>query len=219
MGSASHIALFRTVLLLLAVALPNAAGAAPSDSLQSSGERVPWEFSVGGYYYALPADDDVFIPMASADRGSLHLEGRYNYEDLKTASLFAGWTISAGEPFTIELTPMAGVTFGRTTGIVPALEASLGYGMFDFYVESEYLFDLNDNSGNFFYSWLELGVAPIELVRAGVTAQRTRIFESPLEVDRGLFAQLTPEPGTVSLYAFNLFTESWFLVVGIEFAL
>ena len=208
-------ALFLTFLLLLAPALPSAAGATPSDSLHSAGEPVPWEFSVQGYYYVFPADRDVFIPVASADFGNLHLEGRYNYEDLKTASLFAGWSLSTGDAFTIELTPMAGVAFGRTTGIVPGLEASLGYGMFDFYVESEYLFDLNDNAGNFSYSWLELAVTPIDLVRAGLTAQRTRVFQSPLEVDRGLFAQLTREPGSVSLYAFNLFTDSWFLIVGL----
>jgi hypothetical protein len=209
---------FRRFLPVLAVCLPNVAGAMCPDSLGASGRPIPWEFSVAGYYYVLPADDDVPIAVARADRGALHLEARYNYEDRKTVSVFAGWTLSAGESFTIALTPMAGVAFGRTKGIVPALEMSLGRGMFDFYAECEYLLDLNDTSGNFFYSWLELGVAPTELVRIGLAAQRTRVFESPLELDRGVFAQLAPEPGTVSLYAFNLFTESWFLVIGLELA-
>ncbi len=213
----THASFLRSYLLFTAL-LPNTVSATLADSLDTSGKRIAWEFSVAGYYYALPADDDVLVAVAPADRGNLHLEARYNYEDLKTASVFAGWRLSAGEAFTIELTPMAGVAFGRTTGIVPALEASLGYGILDFYVESEYLFDLNDKSGNFFYSWLELGVAPIDLIRAGVTAQRTRIFQSPLELDRGLFAQLTPELGSATVYAFNLFTDSWFLIVGIEMA-
>ena len=210
--------LFWSSLLVLVVCLPNAAGAMLPDSLGTSGKPKLWEFSVAGYYYVLPDDDDVPIAVARADRGALHLEARYNYEDRKTMSVFAGWTLSAGESFTIALTPMAGVAFGRTKGIIPALEMSLGTGMFDFYAETEYLVDLNDNSGNFFYSWLELGVAPTEIVRVGLTAQRTRVFESPLELDRGLFVQLAPEPVTVSLYAFNLFTDSWFLVVGLEFA-
>jgi hypothetical protein len=206
----------RKLFLLLAVVVPYAASATPPDSLGTSAKQNVWEYSMSGFYYALPTDDDVLMAVGRADRGSLHLEVRYNYEDLKTASAFAGWTLSAGESFTIDLTPMAGVAFGRTTGIIPAMEASLGYSLFDFYVESEYLFDLKDNSENFFYSWLELGVAPTELVRAGLAAQRTRIFQSPLEVDRGVFAQLTPEPGSVSVYAFNLFTDSWFLVVSVE---
>lgn len=210
---------FRRSLLLLAMVVPYAAGATLPDSLDTPGKQNAWESSLSGSYYAFPTDDDIFMVVGRGDHGSLHLEARYNYEDLKTASAFAGWTLSAGESFTIDLTPMAGVAFGRTTGIVPALEASLGYRMFDFYVESEYLFDLKDNSGNFFYSWLELAAAPTELVRAGLAAQRMRISQSPLEVDRGVFAQLTPEPGSVSVYAFNLFTDSWFLVVGVVIGL
>jgi len=209
----------RKSLLVLAVVVPCAASATPPDSLGTSGKQNAWEYSVSGFYYALPADDDVFMAVGKADHGSLHLEARYNYEDRKTASLFAGWTVSTGESFSAMLTPMAGVAFGRTTGIVPALEASLGYGMFDFYVESEYLLDLKDNSGNFFYSWLELGVAPTDLIRAGLAAQRTRIFQSPLEVDRGVFAQLTREPVSVSVYAFNLFTDNWFIVAGVAITL
>ncbi len=204
------------LLLLVAVLLPDAAGAPPPDSLDANGKQSRWEFSAAAYYYALPADNDILIGVFTQDLGNLHLEARYNYEDRNTASVFGGWTFSSGESFTIALTPMAGVAFGRTAGVVPALEMSLGYSMFDFYGESEYLFDVNDRSGNFFYSWLELGIAPTELLRAGLTAQRTRVFQSPLDVDRGLFAQLKPQPGTVSLYAFNLFTESWFLIVGFE---
>jgi hypothetical protein len=203
------------LLLLLAVVLPDATSATPPDSLGPDGKQIQWKFSAAGSYYAMPADDDILIGVFRGDLGNLHLEARYNYEDLKTASLFAGWILSAGESFTIALTPMAGVAFGRTTGIVPALEASLGYGMFDFYGESEYLLDVNDRSGNFFYSWFELGIAPDDLFRAGLVAQRKRIIQSALVVDRGLFAQLTPGSATVSLYAFNLFTESWFLVIGL----
>jgi hypothetical protein len=208
----------RKSFLLLAVIAPYAASATHSDSLGTSGKQNVWEFAVSGFYYAFPTDDDVLMAVGRADWGNLHLEARYNYEDLKTGSLFTGRTLSAGESFTIDLTPLAGVAFGQTTGIVPALEASLGYGMFDFYVEGEYLFDLNDDSGNFFYSWLELAVAPTDHIRTGLAAQRTRIFQSPLEVDRGVFAQLTPEFGSASVYAFNLFTDSWFLVVGVEIA-
>jgi hypothetical protein len=105
------------------------------------------------------------------------------------------------------------VAFGRTTGIIPALEAELGYGIADLYLESEYLIDLDESKWSFFYTWLELGVSPGDLFRVGLSAQRTRLFQTPLELDRGLFAQLTPDLGAVSLYAFNLFTDNWFMVI------
>jgi len=197
---------------------PISASAVPLDSLDGATPSAGWTFSVDGYYYSIPYDDDFFIPIVSADRGSLHLEARYNYEDFKTGSLFGGWTISTGEMFTVELTPMLGMAFGQTTGIVPAFELSLGYGVFDFYDESEYLIDLEDEGSSYLYSWLELGVSPSDLFRFGLTAQRTRVAGTPLEVERGFFLQGTPAFGTVSVYVFNPFTDYWFLMFGVGLA-
>jgi len=197
---------------------PDAARAFPSDSLEANGKQSQWEFSAAGYYYAWPEDSDILVGVFRQDLGNLHLEARYNYEGRNTASVFGGWTLSAGEPFTISLTPMAGVAFGSTTGVIPALEMSLGYGMIDFYAEGEYLIDIHDTSGNFFYSWLELGITPTDFFRGGLAAQRTRVVESPLEVDRGLFAQINPVPVSVYAYAFNLFTDNWFMVMAVQVA-
>jgi len=179
------------------------------------GERPkPWDFALSGSYYAFPSDPDLPLVVARAVHGGLHLEGRYNYEARRTGSVFAGWNMSGGESFTAEVTPMVGAAFGATTGVIPALELSLGYGIVDLYAEGEYLFDLHDSSGNFAYTWLELGATPSDLFRAGLVAQRMREYRSPLDLDRGLFAQVMPGNVTVSLYAFNLFTHSWFFVVG-----
>jgi hypothetical protein len=211
--------MFLRWLMLPALLWLDAAYALQADSLGAGTGPTPTEVSVSGYYYAFPAEDDLVMAVARADRGMLHLEARYNYEDRRTASVFAGWNFAAGESFTIELTPMAGIAFGNTSGIIPALEMSLGYGPLDLYAEGEYIFDLRDTEGNFAYTWLELGFTPADPLRAGLVAQRTRIFRSPLEVDRGVFAQVMPGPTTVSVYAFNLFTESWFLTIGFEISL
>jgi hypothetical protein len=204
-------------LLVGAMTLPAAAIAGAGDSLEVAPHGVAWEFSVGGYYYAIPSEDDILVLVATGDRGALHLEARYNYEDLRTASAFAGWNLATGDAFTAEITPMAGVAFGRTTGLVPALEMSLAYGMVDFYGEGEYMVDPKEKSNNFFYSWLELGLSPTDIVRFGLTAQRTRLYQTPLGIDRGVFAQLTPALLSVVVYAFNPFTDSWFLVLGARF--
>ncbi len=207
--------LLRSPVLLVAL-FPGTGGAAPPDSTAVPGDGPPWEFSMEALSYVRPVGEDVPVLTATADFGSIHLESRYNYEDLKSASIFAGWTFSMGESCAFALTPMAGVAFGRTTGVVPALEASFEYGVFDCYVESEYLLDVDEPSEGFFYSWLELGVAPFELLRLGAMTQWTKSSQSPLELDGGPFVQLTPAQGTVSVYALNLFTDSWFVVVGLE---
>ncbi len=190
----------------------------PPDSLATPIPQTPWEFSASGLYYAFPYDDDDIELKASADHEDLHFEARYNYEDSRTASVFAGYTFSIGESATVSLTPMAGVAFGRTTGIVSALEASLGYGVLDFYAESEYLFDVYDKMGNFFYSWLEFGVTPASFFRTGIVTQWTKTVEASLEVNRGPFVQLLSDPGMVSVYAFNLFADSWLMAVEIAVA-
>jgi len=209
----------RTILcmfFLLGPALvPASAIATPPDSLAPPAGKVPWGFSLAGYYYAVPDEDGLLMAVARADRGSLHLEARYNYEDMKTASVFAGWNFSAGESFAVDLTPMAGAAFGNTSGILAGLEASLGYGMLDFYAETEYLYNLEDRSENFLYSWLELAVTPTALFRAGLTAQRLRVFQTPLGIERGVFAQVMPGLVSVSAYVFNPLTESWYVVVGL----
>ena len=206
-------------ILLLVLLLPCATVGAQTDSLQANtANATPWEFSLAGYYYAFPSDDDLVMAVGRANLGSLHLEGRYNYEARQTGSLFVGRNFSWGKDITIEATPMAGVALGDVKGIIPALELSLGYGAFDFYAEGEYLFDLNDNSGNFAYTWLELAMTPVEFIRSGLVAQRLRVLQTPLDLDRGIFAQMKPSPATVSLYYFNPFSDNWIVTVGFEIA-
>ncbi len=208
-----------TFLLPFLLSLASALATAQTDTTSgSSAKTTLWEFSLAGYWYAFPSEEDLVMAVARANMGTLHLEARYNYEARRTVSAFAGGNFSAGEEFTVDVTPMAGVALGDTKGIIPAVELSLGYRVFDFYAEGEYLFDLNDSEGNFAYTWLELGITPVELLRTGLVAQRTRAFQTPLDLDRGIFAQLKPAIGTVSLYYFNPFSDSWFLTVGFEVA-
>jgi len=66
------------------------------------------------YELLAPDDKQLLLVIATADRGSLHLEARYNYEALDTGSLFAGWTFAGRRQLTYELTPMLGAVFGET---------------------------------------------------------------------------------------------------------
>ena len=66
-------------------------------------------------------------PVLSADRSRLHLEGRFNYEDRDTASVFAGYNFKAGQILQIALTPMIGGVFGNSIGIAPGFSFELNY--------------------------------------------------------------------------------------------
>jgi hypothetical protein len=75
----------------------------------------------------LPNDLSYGSPTFAADHDWLHLEGRYNYENQKTGSLWAGYNFSAGHNLVLEAMPMFGVVFGNTTGVAPGYEVSLAY--------------------------------------------------------------------------------------------
>ena len=97
-----------------------AAGAAPAASAEA-GENE-WSFSASAYAYIVPDDRDYVQPTVTADRGWLHLEARYNYEDFNTGSLWVGYNLSAGEKVTLEFTPMLGAVVGDTDGVAPGLQ-------------------------------------------------------------------------------------------------
>jgi len=167
-------------------------------------ENAPgWAFSATGMYYSFRDQSDFLLAVATAKKGPLHLEVRYNYEALDSGSLFAGWKFSGGKTVTYELTPILGAVFGAKEGIAPGFEASLAYGIADIYIEAEYVRDLEVREDSFTYSWSELGFTPLEWLRFGLVGQRTMVYKSDRDIQRGLFAQLMRGKVTLGFYVFN----------------
>jgi hypothetical protein len=179
-----------------------AAGSAPAQDMYARPGR-PWEFSLNGFYYFPRQDDNFGLLVGQAKKGTLHLEARYNYEALDTGSLWAGRTFSGGEALTWEITPMAGAVFGQLNGLAPGLEAGLAWRGLDFYLEAEYVFDLSTKEDSFFYAWSELAYSPWEWLRFGLVTQRTRLYRSDRDVQRGPFVQFNLGPATLGFYVFN----------------
>src|SRR5262245_27981671 len=106
-----------------------------------------WSFSASVYTYIAPEERDYAQPILTFDRDWLHLETRYNYEDLQTGSVWAGYNFGGGQKWIWEFTPMLGAVFGEsTTGIAPGYKGSLSWRKFELYSEGEYVFDTSDGS-------------------------------------------------------------------------
>jgi hypothetical protein len=174
----------------------------------------PWSAEVAAFYYAIEADDDYFQPTVSADRGRLHLEARYQYEATDSGSVWAGYNLAGGGTVAWELTPMAGLIFGDTSGVAPGLKGWLGWRMLELYTEAEYVFDADDSADNYFYAWSELSLAPVDWGRIGIVGQRTRAYDTELDVQRGLLAGVNGERWTVTAYLFNPDQDDTVVVVG-----
>ncbi len=167
-------------------------------------EEKKWSFEASAYAYLLPGDRHYVQPSFKADRGRLHLEARYNYEALRTGSLWAGYNFGVGEKLAFEFTPMVGGIFGDTNGIAPGFRTSLSWRKLEFYSESEYVIDTGDRTSNFFYTWSELTLAPVEWFRFGLVGQRTRAYQTDLDIQRGPLLGFTFKRIDLGAYFFNI---------------
>ena len=170
---------------------------------QASPPVPEWDFSASVYTYFVPEDGNFATPGLTADRGWLHLEARFNYEALDTGSAWLGYNFGGGETVTWEFTPMVGAVFGATDGIAPGYKGSLGWKKLELYSEGEYVFDAGDTADSFFYNWSELTFAPVESFRFGLVTQRTRVYQTDRDIQRGLLAGVSFKRLDVTGYVFN----------------
>jgi len=175
-----------------------------------------WEFTAALNTYWYPDEDVSLLPVVTADWGGLHLEGRYNYEDERTGSLFGGWTVAWDWIVSGETTPMLGLVLGNTNGAAPGLELDVFWWRLELYTEMEYLLSFDDREADFFYSWTEATVSPTDWLRAGLVAQRIMVFDSEREIDRGFLVQGLLERYAATFHTFNPDDEFPYYVFTLE---
>jgi hypothetical protein len=98
---------------------------------------------------------------------------------------------------------MAGEVFGDTTGVAPGYELTVSWGLLELYSEGEYVFDVEDSENDFFYNWSQLGYSPLDWLTVGLVAQRTRAYQTSLDVQRGFFVGFSWKSLTLTAYVFN----------------
>jgi hypothetical protein len=173
--------------------------------------------------YFVSGEKGYMVPTLFADRGPLHLEARYNYEALDTASLFAGWSFDLGEEGrSLRLTPMVGGAFGDVKGVAPGLEIEAEWGRVAYWLEAEYLFDVGDSSASYLYTWSELNVYALRWLWLGASVQRLKVVQTATELDVGPMVGVGNRgvPGwSLSFYAYGLTrsTPTYLLTAAVMF--
>jgi len=196
--SARYGVVFAALLVLgTATAVAQEVAGAPNE------DASRWDLSASVYGFFPPEDRHYAQPTVTADRGALHLETRYNYEAFKTGSVWVGWNIAVGDKLRLEATLMVGGVFGDTRGAAPGYELTLSYGRFELYSESEFVFDTDDSGKNFFYNWAQLGYSPVDWLSVGFASQRTRTYQTGLDVQRGFFVGFKYRSLKLNVYVFN----------------
>jgi hypothetical protein len=169
------------------------------DVLKDAEEKT-WSFSISALTYFVPDDHEYVQPTVTADRDWLHLEARYNYEALDTGSAWVGYNFSGGEKWAWEITPMVGGVFGDTVGVAPGYKATLSWWKFELYSEGEYLFDADNSDDSFFYNWSELTFSPVDWFRFGMVTQRTRLYHTDRDIQRGVLVGFSYKEMDVTAY-------------------
>jgi len=182
---------------------------------QTASQGDAWSLRASAATYVLPDDDDYVQPTFTADRGALHVEARYNYEDRRSVSGFVGWNLQFGETVTFELTPMFGAVAGDTNGIIPGVELDLAWRRLEFSLEGEYVIDVDSRSDRFLYSWSEGSVWITNALRAGIVTQRTRVYKTPRDIQRGVLVGANISKLELAAYFFNPGSDDHFFVASI----
>lgn len=181
----------------------------------AAGATTPaWSTSISLFTYVVPDEDTFLQPTLASDHDRLHLEGRFNYEDLDTASFWVGRAYSVGGSVTFDVTPMAGAVVGNTTGGGLGYSASVAWRRLDVSSETEYVFAAGD-ADSFLYTWTEVGWSPAAWLRGGFAVQRTKVYETPFDIQRGFFAGVTAGRWQFSGYVFNPDADTPTVVIGV----
>jgi hypothetical protein len=162
-----------------------------------------WEVAAAVYTYMLPDEGNYAQPTVAVDRDWLHVEARYNYEERRTGSIWAGYNFDGGEAVQWSLTPMLGDVFGDLAGVAPGYAGSLTWRMLDFYSEGEWVLAARASSDSFLYNWSEFAIAPTHWFRFGMVTQRTHVYETERAIQRGVFVGAAFKSVEASTYVFN----------------
>jgi hypothetical protein len=174
-----------------------------AESIGANEPDEQWAFSASVYVYFPPKAGNYLQPTLTADHDWLHLEVRYNYEELDTGSAWVGYNFGGGDKMEWEFSPMLGAVFGKLSGVAPGYRGSLSWRRLELYSEGEYIIDTVDSSASYFYNWSELSLSLLERFRVGAVIQHTHVYQTDREIQRGVLVGLSYKRADLTGYVFN----------------
>lgn len=192
-------------LLLAFLTMNNTTFAQETSAVDSAPPAMEGAWNMEGAILGFLYMDTIALwnPSFTVDRGNLHLEARYQWEDWRTASVWAGRNFEFGNELAVSVTPMAGLVFGYVNGAAPGYLIEAEWKRLYFYSSSEYVLDFADSESNFAYTWNELSV-DLNFLQFGIVLQRLRPFQSELDVQKGMLLMREQGKFLFGLYLFNL---------------
>jgi len=174
-------------------------------------------FSFEQYSFVGAGQNSLLAPVAHyQSSGKWYAEARYNYEDIRTFSVYAGRTFSRDKEFSWSLTPVLGAIAGKMNGGSFGLNSACSYHKFNFSSQAQYSVSAENRYENFFYNWAEFCYQPTAWFYTGIAVQHTRMYATNTVADPGLLLAFSVGQWTVPLYSFNTFSGEKYYVLGIN---
>jgi len=173
------------------------------------------QLSMEQYYYVGGSAALNPTPIASFQMNSgFYAEGRYNYEDINTFSLYMGKTFAKESKLSYSVSAMAGAVIGNLNGGSLAANISIGYKNFYLFSQPQYTFSLENSVNNYTYHWTDLTYSPLDWLSLGLSVQHTKPHYSGSSLEKGIVAEIAYKKWSFPVYAFSPQNSDRYFVVG-----
>lgn len=172
---------------------------------------------IENYNFLKAGESYVWMPVVHhRGKKGLYTEMRYNYEELKTASVYMGKSFSSYGKTAYTITPMAGIVFGEYNGVSLATNIDMEHKNFFLSMQTQYTVSKGGEQDNFFFNWSEAGFQPLKWFYTGLSAQFTKPGKSSIEQELGLVAGFVINKITVPVYVFSPFNHNRNFIIGVN---
>jgi len=175
-----------SLVIFLMGLLPLHSTAQEENLFNDTSRTKQWKFDLAATLYLFKGGDYLVMPDFKVDKGHLHLQGRYNYEDEHTTSLWAGYNFEVGKELKLKASPMIGGVAGNINGMASGIVYTLSYKKIEWYSEGEYFFSFENKEDDYFYVSSDLSYSFTRFFWLGIELNRSRIFKSERDVQRGI---------------------------------
>lgn len=184
-------------------------GLSPKANSQAQG-------GVGQYIYTGERQPFTIVPVVYYQTaGNWYMEGRYNYEALKTMSVYAGKVFEKKSAISYSVSPVIGAVIGEFKGGSIGVNNEANYKRLFFSSQFQYTFSIDDRTQNFFYSWSDLSYQAFNNIYAGISVQQTNIYGLQGKLEKGFFVKASVNKWTLPLYIFSPAAKERYFVFGI----
>ncbi len=172
------------------------------------------------YAYLKKGEPLILVPIVHIQNEKWYGEVRYNYEELKTFSAYAGKIFSdEEETHSYAIIPMIGIVAGKFKGYSVGLDVTFNEHNFFFCTQSQYTFSSSSRYENFMYSWSELGYDVSQWIYTGMSLQHIQLFQQEgeaLTYEFGFMAGIKLGQWTIPIYSFSPFANDRYFIVGLN---